>query len=304
MAKKRKPGALYFTGISRVDKDAVVLTGNYYALEEAAEQRTALLSLKKGSWGSLDLSGIAHAVRYSGATKSNREYLVLERNRGLYRITPPEAAHFDRIGAKREGFLMDLRRIEDRWYAAGGHHQVYQENHGVWRAIDEAIHVPGEKGDAKVLLSIHGLSETDIYSVGFNGVLLHYNGKTWKHLPSPTNAGLQRVLCVSKDEIYLCGNANGLYRGNANKWYALTEPDDKITFWDMALFQGRVYLCTKKQLFVIEDDVLREVEIPVKGPLGFYRMDADHDEFWTCGNECLLQFNGKVWKQHVFPDNV
>jgi hypothetical protein len=305
MPKKRKPGALYFTGISRVDKGGVVLTGNYYTLEESPEQRIALLSLKDGIWGSVDLAGIAHAVRHSsGATGSKKEYLVLERNRGLYRINPPGNVRFERIGAEREGFLTDLRKIGDKWYAVGGHHQAYQETRGGgWKAIDEQIYVDGEKGDASVLLSVHGLSESDIYSVGFNGVIFHYNGKVWNQLPSPTNAGLQRVLCVDKDEVYICGNANGLYRGTGSKWTELTESDESVTFWDMALFQGKVYLCTKTRLFVVQDDTLQEVAIPVRGPLGFYRMDADRNELWTCGNECVLQFDGRKWKQYVFPDN-
>lgn len=305
MTPKRKAGALYFTGIARVAKEAVILIGNYYALEDTADQRTTLLSLTKGTWGSMDLSGIAHAIRYSGASPNGKkEYLVLERSRRLYRISPPAQVHLQQIAEKRQGFLMDIRRIGSKWYSVGGHHQIYQGNGRAWEPIDEGIYIPGEKGDTKTLLSIHGLSESEIYSVGFDGVIFQYNGKKWRQLDSPTNVGLQRVLCVTEEEVYICGNAKGLYRGNARQWFPLTQPDEKTTFWDMAFFQGAVYVCTKKKLFVIRDQSLEEVKIPVKGPLGFYRMDADDDELWTCGNECLLQFDGKTWKQHIFPDNT
>lgn len=304
MTKKRKLGALYFTDVNRVDKDGVVVIGNYYALEGAEEERTALLSLRGGVWGGMDLSGIAHAVRYRGETHDlNKQYLVLERNKGLYMVTPPNNVRFVKVNDTRDGFLMDLRQIGERWYAVGGHHQIYREENGKWESIDSGVYIPGDAGEAKILLSIDGNSEKDIYAVGFNGVVLHYDGITWKQLDSPTDYGFQRVLCVSEDEVYLCGYGNSLYRLNKDSWIALTEPDDAVVFWDMRYFQGKLYVCTKKKLFILEHNQLEEVIIPVKGPLGFYRMDSDENELWTCGNECLLQFDGKNWKQFVFPDN-
>ncbi len=304
MPAKRKLGALYFTGITRIDKGGVALTGHYYASEEKEEQRTAFLTFRNGTWGGMDVAGISHTLRFTGnPADPNRQYLILERNRGLYRFTPPSSLHFERIHQNRKGFLMDLRKVAGNWYAVGGHYQVYREVHGVWDPIDDGIYLPGEEGDAKLLTSIHGLTDSDIYTVGFNGIILHYDGMNWTQVQSPTNVGIQRVLCVSNDEIYICGNANGLYRGNRRQWAALTEADERITFWDMAAFKGRVYACTKKELFVINGNSVEKVEIPVKGPLGFYRMDSDQDELWTCGNECLLQFDGENWKQHIFPDN-
>ncbi len=302
---KRKTNSLYFTDVALANRDVVVLTGIYYALEETEDQKTAFISLNKGAWGWLNLRGIAHAVRFRGKTEHlKRQCLVLERNRGLYRISPPKDVKFEMINEEREGFLMDLRQIAGKWYAVGGHHQIYREDNGRWNPIDAGVYVPGEKGEAKILLSIDGTSETDIYTVGFNGVILHYNGNSWRQLDSPTNLGLQRVLCISKEEVYICGYGNSLYRGNTNGWKALTEPDDKITYWDMAYFKRKLYVCTKKKLFELKNDQLEEVKIPAKGPLGFYRMDSDKDELWTCGNECLLKFDGKRWKQYIFPDNM
>ncbi len=305
MAKKRKPTALYFTGVARIDKGGVGLIGHRYAWDAKDEQRTAFLIYRNGTWGPGEIPGISHALRFTGNPNDpKRQYLNLDRNHGLYRFNPPTGTRFEEIHPEREGFFMDLRRIGGTWYIVGGNYQVYKEAKRGWDPIDSGLYVPGDEGNTKLLLSIHGLSESDIYTVGFDGVIFRYNGKAWRQLPSPTNLGLQRVLCVSKNEIYLCGNANGVYRGNAGGWVPLTEPDEKVTFWDMAYFQERVYLCTKKKLFVVNKDALEEVKIPVKGPLGFYRMDADEDELWTCGNECLLQFDGKRWTQHIYPENA
>lgn len=304
MAETRKPGALYFTDIICIDTDTATLIGHYYAFEDSDEERTVLLSLKKGVWGSLNVSGIAHAVRFDGKPNDpKRQTFILDRNRGLYRVTS-KGVQFDRINEDRQGFLMDLRQISGQWYTVGGHHQIYRQEKSGWRAIDTGVYVSGEAGEAKLLLSIDGLTSKDIYAVGFNGVILHFDGTKWSNLDSPTNVGLQRVLCVTKDEVYICGYGNSLYRGNTKGWLALTEPDDSVVFWDMAYFKGRLYVCTKKALYMVNsNDELEEVEIPVKGPLGFYRMDASDKELWTCGNECVLRFDGKKWSQYIFPDN-
>ena len=305
MAKqKRKPGALYFTDVARAGRGAVILVGNYYALEDASEERIALLSLKNRTWGGMDLSGIAHAIRLSGrAGDPKRQYLILERNRGLYRVTPPKSVKFSTINEERDGFLMDMRKIGRNWYAVGGHHQVYREINGKWKTIDSGVYVPGESGEAKILLSIDGTAEDDIYATGFNGVIFHFDGNAWTNLDSPTNLGLQRVLCLGKKEVYICGHGNSLFRGNSTGWVPLTEPDESTTYWDMASFKGDTYVCTKTELYIIKDNQLELVNIPVDGPVSFYRMDSDSHELWTCGDECLLKFDGRNWEQFIFPDN-
>jgi hypothetical protein len=301
--KKRKKGALYFTSICRVDADAAALLGNYYSLENSDEKRIALLSLKKGVWGGLDLSGIGHAVRCAGGDKA-REYLVLERDKGLYRIKPPADMKFDRVLPERRGFLMDLRSIDGSWYAVGGHRQVCRLDPDGWKAIDKGIHLPGDEGEAKLLLSISGTSPTNIFVAGYDGFVAHYDGRRWTQLDCPTNVGLQRILCVGPD-VYACGHANTVMCLSNGVWRRFTEPDPSVIFWDMVHFQGRVLVCTKKALFEIAGDGLREVTVPKKHhPVAFYRMDAGEDVLWTCGDETVLQFDGKNWKKHVFPDNA
>src|SRR5262250_2506552 len=116
--KRRKPGSVYFTSVARTGEDAVILTGNYYALEESPETRTALISLRQGAWRTLNISGIAHCVRLASQPgASSRQYVVLERNRGLYWVAPPREVRFERVHQERRGFLMDLRNIGGSWYA-------------------------------------------------------------------------------------------------------------------------------------------------------------------------------------------
>ncbi|HTO69771.1 MAG TPA: hypothetical protein VMR31_07910 [Myxococcota bacterium] len=305
MAKKRKRGALYFTSIARAGDDSVALSGNYYIYEDGDEKRTALISLKQGHWGALDVSGIVHAARIIGTFPSGKwTMLGLTQSGGVYRASP-SGVKFAMIDEERPGSLMDLRQIGGKWYAVGGHLRIHREDRaGHWTAIDDDVYLEDEKGNTKLLLSIDGTSGSDLWTVGYNGTVLHYDGSSWSSVESPTDYGLQRVLCPKKGVVYVCGYGNSLFRRNAKGgWDALTEPDEDIVFWDMAWFQDELYVCTKKDLFVLRDGELEKVKPKVDGPLGFYRMDADDGELWTCGNECVLRFDGKKWKQFVWPDN-
>ncbi|EAR22487.1 beta propeller repeat protein [Nitrococcus mobilis] len=305
VSTRKKPGTLYFTDVARLSVGAVVLTGNYYSLEDNSEERIALLSLTSGRWGGMDLSGIAHAVRCRGKLDDcQREYLILERNRGLYTVTPPSNVQFERIDTHRRGFLMDLRYIGGAWYAVGGNHQIYRQDGSGWRPFDYGVYIPGSDGEAKILLSVDGTASDDIYAVGMNGVVLHYDGISWKRIDAPTNCGLQRVLCVDRNEIYVCGYGNCVYRVEGGIWHNLINEPSETVYWDMALFRGNIFVCTKDTLFRVRGDALEEVNIPVEGRLNFYRMASDGNELWTCGGECLLRFDGSQWERYQFPDNL
>lgn len=297
----RREGAMYFATIAAAGPGRAVLTGHYYAKEKTDEQISAARLIENGTWTSLKAyTGIVHAVRHDPGAKL--EFLLLERALTLYRVSAKAEFEFEAIREDRDGFLMDLRKIGTHWYTVGGQHQVLRQEGKKWRPIDEAIFLDGDEGDSALLQSIDGTSETDIYAVGTNGAIFHFDGKDWTEFDPPTDNDFERVLCVAKDQVYLCGTENTLYRGTDDAWLPLTDPDE-ATFWDMARFQGKVYVCSGVKLYVIEGDELEEVEVPIEGQPHFYRLDASDTDLWCAGGECVLQFNGEKWTQHLYPEN-
>ena len=304
MNQERKPGALYFTDITVVRTGVVALLGNYYAFENTAEQRTALLSLNNGAWGGLDVGGIGYALRCIPAQGDNpTNYLILERDRGFYSIKPPEDLEFEEIDDERSGFLMDLRQIDSHWYAAGGRYQVYRRDAAGWQRLDQDIFVDGEPGETKFFNSIDGTSANRIFAVGSSGVAMRFDGERWLDLDAPTNVGFQRVLCDPEGAVYACGYGGALYRIEDNRWEQLFEPDDSIVFWDMVQFQGRTYVCSSEQLFVINGGSIEPVTVDTGGETDLYRLAANDEQLWMCGGEYLGCYDGSEWEQFVFPDN-
>jgi hypothetical protein len=302
MALNRNTLAMYFTGVAAAGKSRSVVSGHYYVNENTEKQITGLHLVDNGSWSSLKAyTGIVHATRYDEG--NDYPFLLLERTGIVYRVKASAAFTYENISSEREGFFMDVRKIGLHWYAVGGQHQAFRREQKKWKPIDDAIFIEGDEGHASLLQSVDGTSESNIYAVGTDGIILHFNGKRWDEIDSPTDYDLERVLAVNKGEIYICGEGNALYRNDGQGWLPLTEPDENVTYWDMAYFAGRVFVCSKEKLFVLINDRLEEIIPPVKGPLEFYRLDAGPTDLWTVGGECILQFDSSQWRQHVCPDN-
>jgi hypothetical protein len=63
-----------------------------------------------------------------------------------------------------------------------------------------------------VLNEIWGSSATDVFAVGEDGVVLHYDGAAWT-LATPTRAGLLGVWGSSPGDVYAVGAAGTILHG-------------------------------------------------------------------------------------------
>ena len=89
MSASRNPKPLYFTDVVRIDRGGVGLTGHYRENDETDDPRTIFIIYRKGNWGEVEVNGISHALRFTGDPNDpKRQYLLLERNRGLFRLIP------------------------------------------------------------------------------------------------------------------------------------------------------------------------------------------------------------------------
>ena len=76
------------------------------------------------------------------------------------------------------------------------------------------VHYDGEtwspmtSGTTARLYGVWGTSSTDVYVVGHDGTILHYDGEMWNSMTSGTSSGLLAVWGTSSSEVYAVG-ANG-----------------------------------------------------------------------------------------------
>jgi hypothetical protein len=132
---------------------------------------------------------------------------------------------------------------------------------GIALASPEINFIPMSSPTSKDLNAVWGTAVNDVYVVGDNGVILHYDGTSWSSMTSGTQANLEGIWGISSKNIFAVGwSSTGTYTGyilhyNGNSWSTLkTVPD--VSFYgvggtgsyvcasgsDNAINKGVIYL--------------------------------------------------------------
>ncbi|RSZ57276.1 hypothetical protein HF313_10995 [Massilia atriviolacea] len=206
----------------------------------------------------------------------------------------------------KAGYLACMNEVDGVLYAAGTQNQLYRysDEEGRWHEQDAGLYAPLDGQVERMLLAIDGFAHDDLYAVGWNGALWHWDGASWSALASPTTAQLNAVLCGGDGQVYLAGSCGRLFRGaRADGWtVAGTAAGGAAVFNDMAWFQGRLYLAGGATLFVYDGATLAPCPIALDGRKTFNRLSACGDALWCTGNESVLVFDGATWVRHGMPE--
>ena len=68
------------------------------------------------------------------------------------------------------------------------------------------------------LSRIWGSTASDVFCVGYNGVILHYNGQSWDKMDSDTTNNLNGIWGNSPQDIFVVGDGGIVLHYNGTKW--------------------------------------------------------------------------------------
>jgi len=74
------------------------------------------------------------------------------------------------------------------------------------------------------LYAVSGSSSSDVWAVGDNGTILHYDGQTWSAVPSGVSERLTGVWAASASEAWISGTNGALLRWDGNAWGPAGQP--------------------------------------------------------------------------------
>lgn len=192
----------------------------------------------------------------------------------------------------------DLRAcatIEGYAYACGMGRQVYcREREGMW----PAMHAPAGTGDDVLgFEAIAGFSRRDLYAVGWQGEVWHFDGKKWSDSSSPVNVVLTGVSCADNGEVYACGQAGTLLRGRNGQWELIETDGLTDDFWDVRWFAGRLYVASMTALYELQGDELVVVDFGADAPDSCYKLTDAEGVLWSIGQENIFSFDGSAWQR-------
>ncbi|MBI2899864.1 MAG: hypothetical protein HYY17_06750 [Planctomycetes bacterium] len=201
-----------------------------------------------------------------------------------------------KLSPQTRGTLRCVRAVEGKAYAAGMHRQVYRrDDRDKWTCIDETMRPPAGSEDVVGFEAIDGFSAKDLYAVGWEGEIWHYDGRAWKQADSPTNAILTNVCCAGDGKVYACGGKGLLVRGRGADWEVVDHEDTKQDFWGFAWFGERLHLSSTRSVWVLDGDHLQRVKMGEDIPETCYHLSAADGVLWSIGAKDVMAFDGKNW---------
>lgn len=194
------------------------------------------------------------------------------------------------------GHLRQVRTVGQRTFAVGMNRQVYRRD-GVdqWTCLDQTIRPA--IGETKGFESIDGFDENDLYAVGWDGEIWHYNGQQWNQKESPTNLVLTRVLCAGNGQAYASGRRGLLIVGREDRWQTIEQEDVTSDIWDLAWYGDTLYLSTLRGLYTLQGDNLVAVDFGEDTPASYYHLSVADGVLWSFGAKDIMAFDGHTWQR-------
>lgn len=195
---------------------------------------------------------------------------------------------------RRLGGFRSVAEIGGKAYAVGLRGMAYRlDNLKKWTRIDDGL------PDNFNIQAIHGFDDSDIYAVGRNGDLWHYDGKEWTKRDLPTNINLYAIKCAGDGNVYIAGHDGFLVRGRGNNWEIINHEETKNDIWDLEWFEGQVYVSTMHNVYQLKGEDLEPVNFGDDPPKSCYQLSAAEGIMWSNGEYDIVSFDGKKWTRIV-----
>jgi hypothetical protein len=207
-------------------------------------------------------------------------------------------------GYKRAMVMNKAVAIQGTIYTVGYPNKMYKRvTKNQWEDITETIAIPKDLEDAfgfkYFWKDADGFSENDIYTVGGQGEVWHYDGKHWKQIPFVNDLWLNNVCCAPDGKVYVGGHGSSLYVWNKKEWKEIKSSTGIDSFKDIKWFKGKLYCGEESRLRVLENDELVTVGTPF--PQGSIDISPNGDYMLVAGEQKAHLFDGEKWEVLIDP---
>lgn len=220
----------------------------------------------------------------------------------LIKVEHITGAGYDQPWSEDGGYVSTIKEIGSHLYVCGNKNQVYRRsgdaNNGHWEHWDKGIlrTTPGYT----TLFDIDGLTEENIYAVGLEASIYHYDGKKWspvKH--NIDNETLIKIKILSEEDVYIVGSSGVILYGNHKTGFTdISSPDNVERFSSIEYFNDTLFIASGNGLFTYDFSLKKAV--PYQTDLETDLIDAHILEakdgiLWSFGYKDIAYFNGQHW---------
>ncbi len=162
-----------------------------------------------------------------------------------------------RVEDKNHG-IFGLKNIHGSIYGVAPSRTVYKRlGADKWSVDHRLIALPGAQQTAKKgFEDIDGFSESDIYAVGGDRDVWHFDGDDWSPLDiSRRPFRCECVVCAEDGYVYIGGRDGAIARGRGDEWKTYFPEGSEEDFLSIVSYRGRVFAGTEQGTFIIGEDL-------------------------------------------------
>ena len=185
-----------------------------------------------------------------------------------------------------------------------------------WKHLSESLPLPdkylGIYSDGVIVDpgwdDLDGFTEQDMYLVGGDGEVWHYDSIDFKQCDFPSNELIENVCCADDGNVYIGGRLGRLWRGKDDTWELISDQEFSVNWKDIVWFKGRLFLGSDYGLWEFKDGEVIRAEVPdqVLTCSGALSICPEKKYLLTAGNNGASMYDGKEWKvlfdQFDLPD--
>ncbi|ECG5958398.1 hypothetical protein QEA29_004516 [Salmonella enterica] len=150
--------------------------------------------------------------------------------------------------------------------------------------------------DNQIFMDIDGFSENDMYAVGGQGRVWHYDGQSWSQVAFPTNMHLYTICCGGDGEVYIGAQSGAVFKGRGDRWQQIISGGMAKPFNDMVWFQGKVWATSDYGIWAIEGDIIGSPLIPDEVAACAGSMSVGDGVLLVAGEGGAAFHNGDFWQ--------
>ncbi len=175
-----------------------------------------------------------------------------------------EQLYRDRHHGPIRGGVSKMKTIAGWLYLCGGNNTVIRrEGPDSWRNFSKDIPDP-ERDDYlhNMFHDIDGFAEDDIYCVGTDGQVYHFDGQNWSKQSFPDTCHLYTVCCGDDGKVYIGGAGGVMYQGRLGKWAKIATIPTTLPPKDMVWYDGKAWGCNDYDVWTIADGKPDLINLP------------------------------------------
>ena len=142
------------------------------------------------------------------------------------------------LGVAKSFFQGDMYSLHGVWGSSGTNVFAVGTN-GTILHYNGSTWLAMSSGSTDTLRSVWGSSGTNVFAVGTNGTILHYNGSTWSAMSSGTTNSLHSVWGSSGTDIFAVGWAGTILHYNGSAWSAMSSGTTYYSLFRLGKFGDR-----------------------------------------------------------------